>query len=770
MNRKGFTLIELLAVIVILAIIALITIPSVLNIIEDSRKSAVENSARNIARAAEIYYANNVLKNLENQSIDLEKDTLPYNGEKPEKGVVTYDSSGRAYIKMYMNGYCVSVSHNNELKTDKIEKDSCALDVIILSMDPNGGEVSEHSREYDNVGAIGELPTPTRVGYTFLGWTLKDGTEVDSTTEIKENVTIYASWEANTYEVTLNLNNGVVSDINTWGETYKKEIRYDTAYGSLPILEKEGYTFLGWYTQVGLNVIDTTLLKIADDHTLEAKYEANKYEVTFVYNDNVTEDTVKEVVFNSNYNLPNVTKTGYKFLGWYEENIKIEDNSVVKILENKTYEAKWEANKYNVTFKYNNGNEDTTKEVTYNSAYGEIPSPTKEGYNFLGWHTTGGVLVESTTIVQIAEDHTLNASWGVNSYLVTFDANGGSVTPANTEIAYGETYGSNLGELPTPTRIGYAFTGWYTDKTSGTVVTKDSIMNTASNHYIYARWKNLYEDGNVVYFDVTKGQECVDYHIDNSKSFYNGTLSTQTTTNQNGCLKFYIFLSKSTDFVNLLLDHDTSGLTHWNDDNGQSSTTVNGPSVKDGNVLKQLSLDTGEWVGTNTPKNYTLNQTGISGGYANYTINYSGFKARLITVQEIADIVGASNSVTGFGFNEKTANRVNDHFYFDGFGSTVQDWQIRTVGINVCGESGNSTCSKSVSEYAWLYDRSNTTCMQYGCLNNASMDGAYWTASASTGSPDGAWRLYQGGRMHFNYIWADGTVRPVIEVDKIKIK
>ena len=42
MNKKGFTLIELLAV------IALITTPAVLNIIEDSKKSAAEASARNI--------------------------------------------------------------------------------------------------------------------------------------------------------------------------------------------------------------------------------------------------------------------------------------------------------------------------------------------------------------------------------------------------------------------------------------------------------------------------------------------------------------------------------------------------------------------------------------------------------------------------------------------------------------------------------------------------------------------------------------------------
>ena len=56
MKKKGFTLIELLAVIVILAVIALIATPAVLNIIEDSRKSAAEASVRNITNAAKTQF------------------------------------------------------------------------------------------------------------------------------------------------------------------------------------------------------------------------------------------------------------------------------------------------------------------------------------------------------------------------------------------------------------------------------------------------------------------------------------------------------------------------------------------------------------------------------------------------------------------------------------------------------------------------------------------------------------------------------------------
>ena len=117
--------------------------------------------------------------------------------------------------------------------------------------------------------------------------------------------------------------------------------------------------------------------------------------------------------------------------------------------------------------------------------YELLPSATRTGYIFNGWATSGGTVITENVIISIPEDHTLYAQWSTNSYLVTFDANGGSPSISNATLEYGSVYG----ELPTPTRPGYTFIGWYSDKTAGTVVTKDTIMNTTSNHSIYARWE-----------------------------------------------------------------------------------------------------------------------------------------------------------------------------------------------------------------------------------------------------------------------------------------
>ena len=128
MNKKGFTLIELLAVIVILAIIALIATPAVLNIIEDSKESAAKDSASVIAKAAETYYISNVtLQGEEVETIDLTDDTLNYKGEKPEKGYVTFDEKGNAYLKMYMNGYCVVSDYDNTVVAEKMDSEDCTM-------------------------------------------------------------------------------------------------------------------------------------------------------------------------------------------------------------------------------------------------------------------------------------------------------------------------------------------------------------------------------------------------------------------------------------------------------------------------------------------------------------------------------------------------------------------------------------------------------------------------------------------------------------------
>lgn len=73
------------------------------------------------------------------------------------------------------------------------------------------------------------------------------------------------------------------------------------------------------------------------------------------------------------------------------------------------------------------------------------------------------------------------------TYKVKFNANGGSVSKTSKSVMNGLTYGS----LPTPTRSGYKFNGWYTKASGGTKVTKNTIVSKTKNHKLYAHWTQL---------------------------------------------------------------------------------------------------------------------------------------------------------------------------------------------------------------------------------------------------------------------------------------
>lgn len=115
------------------------------------------------------------------------------------------------------------------------------------------------------------------------------------------------------------------------------------------------------------------------------------------------------------------------------------------------------------------------------------------------------------------------------SYLVTFDPNGGRVSPASTAVTIGKTYGT----LPTPTRTGYSFDGWYTKKTDGTNVTETTTVGTNPPTTLYAHWTaekylvTLNANGGKI--DTTSGQVSTKSYTATYGSKYN-FLPTPTRT------------------------------------------------------------------------------------------------------------------------------------------------------------------------------------------------------------------------------------------------
>lgn len=109
---------------------------------------------------------------------------------------------------------------------------------------------------------------------------------------------------------------------------------------------------------------------------------------------------------------------------------------------------------------------------------------------FVGWDTnsagTNVVYDDQATINNVSADITLYAVWVSARYTITLDANGGTVSPDKVQQA---VVGGTVA-LPTPTKDGYAFDGWYTEREGGSKITEAYPIPLADATY-YAHWTSL---------------------------------------------------------------------------------------------------------------------------------------------------------------------------------------------------------------------------------------------------------------------------------------
>ncbi|MFE8701780.1 InlB B-repeat-containing protein, partial [Cytobacillus sp. FJAT-54145] len=404
-----------------------------------------------------------------------------------------------------------------------------------VTFNPIGGQVTSSSqiKLYDSIygkGANGtssdSLPIPTRVGYDFSGWFTQTGgagVEVTNTTLVNtaSDHTLYAHWTAKQYTVTFDAGDGEItttSQSKLFGSMYGKGSN-GTTDDTLPTPTRHGYNFAGWYSQAdgaGVEVTNTTPVNMASDHTLYAHWTAKPYTVTFDAGDGTVTTTTQTKLFGSTYgkgsdgtsneSLPVPTRTGYAFVGWYDNNgftgSAITNQSEVTIANNHTLYAKWEVNYYNVTYNANGSTGGFPPNVT-SHAYGSVVTVSgkgdleKTGYTFTGWNAEAngsGTPYAASTAFPMGTNHvTLYAQWIANTYDVTFDAGGGNVTPTIQTKLYDSTYGkqSDGSEevLPIPTKVGYDFVGWYSQADgAGVEVTNITPVNIPSDHTLYAHW------------------------------------------------------------------------------------------------------------------------------------------------------------------------------------------------------------------------------------------------------------------------------------------
>ena len=157
------------------------------------------------------------------------------------------------------------------------------------------------------------------------------------------------------------------------------------------------------------------------------------------------------------------TKEGYTFIGWY--NGESEWNFETPVATDLTLTAKWQINRYTITFKPENGGQDIVIKQDYGTAITAPANPTKTGYTFAGWDKT-----IPTTMP--AGNMTITAQWQLNRYTITLKPeNGGE------DIVITQNYSTAITAPANPTKTGYTFAGW--DRESPTTMPAEDMTITA---------------------------------------------------------------------------------------------------------------------------------------------------------------------------------------------------------------------------------------------------------------------------------------------------
>ena len=164
--------------------------------------------------------------------------------------------------------------------------------------------------------------------------------------------------------------------------------------------------------------------------------------------------------------------------------------------EVKSFICETDINEFSINYHLNGGKNASDNPTTYiadnNIVFGNtavsgstlIKNPTKEHYIFKGWYTAenGGEKYESNK--KYSGNLELYARWEAQKEQVTFNGNGGTISGSSTkEVVYGTAYGT----LPTATRTGHTFLGWYTASENGKKV--DSTTICQDTGMLYAHWK-----------------------------------------------------------------------------------------------------------------------------------------------------------------------------------------------------------------------------------------------------------------------------------------
>ena len=493
------------------------------------------------------------------------------------------------------------------------------------NIDSNSGSITNVINYNDNIlEKINSLisSNPVRLGYEFIGWSL-NGSILTGNELATGSIEVVAVWEIINYTIIYSGSGYINNPANV--SQYNIELGTITLYAPT----KDGYNFTGWY--LGENQIEGINISNFEDTnqiTLVPKFEAKEYEVTYI-NELSNSKVIKTIKYDEILDLINGEEiAGYEFVGWYLDNVKIEDGITFNYLNNITLIARYNIINYTITYELDGGTNNLSNPSTYNVENTiTFANPTKTGYRFTGWTYNDK---DITSTEGLTGNIIVKANWEIINYDITYVLDGGTNNPSNPS-----TY--NVEDNVTfedPTNTGYTFAGWYIDSQFKDKVDSIEKGNTG-NITLYAKWEaNTYtvtfnNNGNTstqsFTYDVAQGLTPnsitrLGYRFmgwslseNSSVAYTDGASVINLTSNKDGNVNLYAVW----EIVSYTITYELDGGTN----NPSNPTTYNvEDNVTFANPTKTGYTFTG-WTYNDSPITSTEGLTGNITVKANYVAN-----------------------------------------------------------------------------------------------------------------------------------------------------
>ena len=379
-----------------------------------------------------------------------------------------------------------------------------------------GGNAGSSQVYFYTVEQTVTLPTPTRTGYTFLGWTGEGITTPQPNVTIPKgstgDKTYIENWKLTEYNIAMDLSGGSGQEKVVYTMT-------DEDF-ELPTPTRNGYEFVGW-TGEGITTPQTQVI-IPTGSTGNKAYTANwqviEYTITLDTNGGPVVSPIKYTVEDL-FTLPYILRPGYEFAGWTLDGSGMLPFTPLIIYPGTTgdlhYKAEWRLAEYTITMDLDGGSGQEKVVYTITDEDFELPTPTRNGYEFVGW--TGERITTPQTSVKIPKGSTGNkaytANWKVIRYTITLVTNGGAVIAS---IRYTVEDSVTL-PIP-PDRPGYEFSGWVLDGSGQFPSTPMIIPAGSTGDRLYkAEWRVA--TYTITYVSHGKAYNWVQYTINNQVYF-----------------------------------------------------------------------------------------------------------------------------------------------------------------------------------------------------------------------------------------------------------